>query len=91
MAKVKLFGALRDRAATHEVAVPDGKTIRQILVYLADEYGREVGDLLLEKKDGELQKRHPVVILINGISQVDLEKVVGDGEGVSIFPAVAGG
>ena len=91
MTQVKLFGALRDRAATHEVTVPDGKTIRQILVYLADEYGRDVGELLLEEKGGEMQKRHPVVILINGISQVDLEKVVGEGEGVSIFPAVAGG
>ena len=91
MTRIKLFGVLRDRAATNEVSVPDGRTIRQILGILSENYGREVGDLLLEEKEGELTKRHPVVILINGVSQVDLERVVDEGEEVSIFPAVAGG
>lgn len=91
MTKVKLFGVLRDRAQGDEVAVPAGKTIWEILGLLGEEYGSEVKNLLLEEKDGQMRKRHPVVILINGISQVDLDRVVGDDETVSIFPAIAGG
>lgn len=91
MVKVKLFGVLRDRVESGEVSVPGNKTIERILHHLADSYGPAVADLLLEEKDGELKKRTPVVILIDGISQTDLQRVVGDGEVVSIFPAVAGG
>ena len=91
MTKVKLFGVLRDRAKSTEVSVPGDRTIWQILGLLGKIYGPAVGDLLLEEKDGEMKKRHPVVILINGVSQVNLDRVVGDDETVSIFPAIAGG
>lgn len=91
MATVKLFGVLRDRAKIKEVSLPGDMTIHQILVNLGEKYGPEVKELLFEEKEGKLVKRPPVVILINGISQVDLERVVGDDEVVSIFPAVAGG
>ena len=91
MTTVKLFGVLRDKVKSSEVSIPADRTIRQILGRLAKIYGPAVGDLLLEKKDGELKKRYPVIILINGISQVDLDRVIGDNETVSIFPAIAGG
>lgn len=91
MAKVKLFGILRDKAKCRETSVPGDKTIRQLLGLLGDEYGPAVGGLLFEERDGELRKRPPVVILIDGISQTDLHRVVGADEVVSIFPAVAGG
>jgi molybdopterin converting factor small subunit len=91
MATIKLFGALRDRAKTGLVRVEGEKTLLGILEHLAELYGPEVRNLLLEEKDGKLQKRLPVVILINGISQIDLVRIVGDGETITIFPAVAGG
>jgi len=91
MTTVKLFGVLRDKVKSSEVSVPADRTIRQILGLLAEEHGPDIGNLLLEERDGELRKRYPVVILINGISQVDLDRVIGDNETVSIFPAIAGG
>ena len=91
MATVKLFGTLRDRTGTDRIRVEGGKTILWILEYLAELYGPEVRNLLLEKKDGKTRKRLPVVILINGISQIDLDRTVGEEETVTVFPAVAGG
>ncbi len=91
MTAVKLFGVLRDRAGTGKVEVPEEMTIRGILENLAETYGEPVGSLLLEEKDGGRVKRQPVVILIGGIAQPDLERKVGREETVSIFPAVAGG
>jgi len=91
MATVKLFGTLRDRAGTARIRVEGGKTILWILEYLSELYGPEVGNLLLEEKDGQMRKRLPVVILINGISQINLDRTVGEEETVTIFPAVAGG
>lgn len=82
---------LRDRAGEDRFAVPGGKTIRQILDLLSEEYGESVRRLLLEEKDGELIKRAPVVIIINGHTQVDLSRVVDDEDIVAIFPSVAGG
>ena len=91
MAAVKLFGTLRDRAQTSQVRVEGDKTIFQILEHLTELYGSEVRNLLLEEKEGKPQKRLPVVILINGISQIDLTRIVKDEDTVTIFPAVAGG
>ena len=91
MATVKLFGTLKDRAGTNRIQVEGERTIIQILEHLAELYGPEVRNLLLEEKKGKLCKRVPVVILINGISQIDLTRVVGEEQAVSIFPAVAGG
>jgi molybdopterin converting factor small subunit len=91
MAKVKLFGALRDRAEIGMVEAPGGMTIRGILEHLGKTYGSPVRDLLLEEKDGRMVKRQAVVILIEGRSQIDLERPVGLEETVTIFPAVAGG
>ncbi len=91
MATVKLFGVLRDRAGTGKVEVPGGMTIRGILEYLGKIYGSPVRDLLLEEKAGRQEKRQPVVILIEGRPQIDLEREVGRDETVTIFPAVAGG
>ena len=91
MAAVKLFGMLRDRAGEDQVTVPGGKTIRQILDLLSEEYGESVRRLLLEEKDGELIKRPPVVIIINGHTQVDLSRLVDEEDVVAIFPSVAGG
>ena len=88
---VKLFGVLRDRTKTNCVQVEGEKTILRILEHLAELYGPEVRNLLLEEKDGKVNKRLPVIILINGISQIDLGRIVEDGETVTIFPAVAGG
>jgi len=91
MTTVKLFGALRDRAGTGKVEIPEGVTIREILDRLGEKYGPPVRDLLLEEKAGRPVKRQPVVILIAGLPQLDLERRVGPEETVSIFPAVAGG
>jgi len=91
MATVKLFGTLRDRAGTGRIQVEGGKTILRILEHLAELYGPEVRNLLLEEKDGKMCKRLPVVILINGISQINLDRTVGEEETVTVFPAVAGG
>ena len=91
MTKVKLFGALRDTVKRREVAVPADLTIWQIMSHLKERYGPAVGSLLFQEKNGGLVKRDPVVILIKGISQTDLHRVVPDGEVVSMFPAVAGG
>ncbi len=91
MAKVKLFGVLRDRAGTGRVEVPGEVTIRGILEYLAETYGPPVRDLLLEEKGGRPVKRQPVVILIGGRPQLDPDRKVGLEETVTIFPAVAGG
>lgn len=91
MAKVKLFGALRDRVGRREVEIPDGLSLMGILTSLAERYGDPVAGLLLEESDGTLKKRQPVVILISGHTQKDLARVVTNGETVSIFPAVAGG
>ena len=88
---MKLFGALRDRAGTGKVEIPEGMSIRGILEYLGQTYGPPVRDLLLEEKDGRKEKRQPVVILIEGMPQRDLEREVGRDETVTIFPAVAGG
>ncbi|MDP8236321.1 MAG: MoaD/ThiS family protein [Candidatus Erginobacter occultus] len=88
---MKLFGALRDRAGTGMVEAPGGMTIRGILEYLGKTYGPPVRDLLLEEKDGRQEKRQPVVLLIEGRPQIDLEREVGRDETVTIFPAVAGG
>ncbi len=91
MAKVKLFGALRDRAGTGVVEVPGEMTIRGILEYLAESFGEPVGSLLLEEREGETVKRQPVVILIGGMPQLDPDRKVGPEETLTIFPAVAGG
>ena len=88
---VKLFGVLRDRTRTNRVQVEGKKTILRILEHLSELYGPAVRNLLLEEKDGKVNKRLPVIILINGISQIDLGRIVEDGETVTIFPAVAGG
>ena len=88
---VKLFGVLRDRTKTNCVQVEGEKTILRILEHLSELYGPAVRNLLLEEKDGKVNKRLPVIILINGISQIDLGRIVEDGETVTIFPAVAGG
>jgi len=66
-------------------------TIRGILEYLGQTYGSPVRDLLLEEREGATLKRQPVVILIEGRPQIDLERPVGLEETVTIFPAVAGG
>lgn len=91
MTTVKLFGALRDRAGTGAVEVPGDRTIREILDRLGEKYGPPVRDLLLEEREGGAVKRQPVVILIGGMPQLDLERRVGPDETVTIFPAVAGG
>jgi MoaD family protein len=91
MATIKIFGTLRDRAGIGQIKISGGKTIWQILALLGEKYGDLVRRLLLEEKDGELVKRAPVVIIINGHTQVDLRRIVEDGETVTIFPAVAGG
>ena len=91
MATVKLFGTLRDRVGKDRVAVPRGMNIRQILDLLGEEYGEQVRGILLEEKDGKLIKRAPVVIIINGNTQVDLSRVVDEEDIVAIFPTVAGG
>jgi molybdopterin converting factor small subunit len=49
---VKLFGVLRDRTRTNRVQVEGEKTILRILEHLAELYGPEVRNLLLEKKTG---------------------------------------
>lgn len=91
MAKVKLFGVLRDRAGSGETELAGDLTVFGILERLGERYGPEVEGLLLEEKDGRTVKRPPVVILIEGRPQINLERRVGSGETVSIFPAVAGG
>ncbi len=91
MPTVKLFGALRDRAGTDRVSVRGERTIRQILEVLSKEYGPPIRDLLLEEREGELVRRTPVVILINGVTQLDLNRTVHEEESVTIFPSVAGG
>jgi molybdopterin converting factor small subunit len=91
MTKVRLFGALRDRVGRNEVDLPGGTSLMGILASLAELYGEPVGRLLLEESDGTLKKRQPVVILISGRTQKDLDRLVTNGETVSIFPAVAGG
>ena len=91
MAKVKLFGVLRDRAGTGEAELAGDLTLREILERLGERYGPEVERLLLEERDGRKVKRHPVVLLIGGMPQIDLERPVGTDETVTIFPAVAGG
>ena len=91
MATVKLFGVLRDRAGEGQIIVPGGKTVRKILDLLGEECGESVRRLLLEEKDGESVKRAPVVIIINGHTQVDLSRVVDEEDIVAIFPTVAGG
>jgi len=91
MATIKIFGTLRDRAGIGQIKISGGKTIWQILALLGEKYGDSVRRLLLEEKDGELVKSAPVVIIINGHTQVDLGRIVEDGETVTIFPAVAGG
>lgn len=91
MAKVKLFGVLRDRAGTGETELAGDLTIFGILERLGERYGPGVEQLLLEEQDGRKVKRPPVVVLIGGMAQIDLERKVGREETVSIFPAVAGG
>ncbi|MFH1037725.1 MAG: MoaD/ThiS family protein [PVC group bacterium] len=91
MPTVKLFGVLRDRARTGRVSISGKKTILEILKHLAAVYGSPIGELLLETRDGEMVRRPPVVILINGVSQTDPGRVVGEEESVTIFPSVAGG
>jgi molybdopterin converting factor small subunit len=91
MATVKLFGVLRDRAGLGETEFTEDLTLLEILEHLGERYGSGVEQLLLEEKDGRGVKRQPVVILIGGMAQIDLERKVGREETVSIFPAVAGG
>jgi molybdopterin converting factor small subunit len=91
MATVKLFGVLRDRAGIGETEFTEDQTLFKILESLGERYGSGVEQLLLEEKDGRRVKRPPVVILIEGRPQIDLDRLVGPAETVSIFPAVAGG
>ena len=91
MTTVKLFGVMRDRAGTGAVELPEGVTIRGILERLSETYGPPARDLLLEERDGITVKRQPVVILIGGMPQLDLDRPVNRDETVTIFPAVAGG
>lgn len=91
MATVKLFGALRDRAGTGKTEFGEELTLLEILKLLSEVYGPQVGELLLAEKAGRPVKRQPVIILIGGLPQTDLERKVGREETVTIFPAVAGG
>ena len=91
MPTVKLFGVLKDRAGKNRVFIPGKKTILEILTFLSEKYGPRVKDLLIEKQNGEMKRRTSVVILIEGMAQVDLQREVEEEEVVTIFPSVAGG
>jgi MoaD family protein len=68
-------------------------TIKDLLVLMCNEFGREFTNLLFDTKTGDL--RGDISILLNGRHCVSLpgrlDSELSDGDEVSLLPVVAGG
>ena len=88
MAIVKLFGGLRDRAATAQTEV-SGATVREILLALCDG-NDELRSAIFAGE--ELQPHVRVIIAGRDIELIQgLDTPVSDTEQLAVFPPIAGG
>lgn len=89
---VKFYATIKNVTKTSEAFVEMEKgTIGDIMNILADKYGKDFREIVLDKNGG-ISKN--IKMLLNGkyIDYIDgLNSPVGDGDAIYLFPAIGGG
>ena len=88
--RVKFFAYFRDYTGEKEIKTHHYPTVKELLLFLAEEYGKKMRDALFDRQEisGE------VIILVNGRNIYFLDEInteLCDEDEISIFPVVAGG
>jgi sulfur-carrier protein len=87
---VRLPTVLRTQAGGRSTVTVEGSTIKDVLDRLVNEFPGMTGQLLND--DGSLHRFVNVYVNDDDVRYLsDLETPVGDGDEVSLLPAVAGG
>ncbi|MGI6253297.1 MAG: MoaD/ThiS family protein [Aminivibrio sp.] len=90
MIKVLFFANIRDYTGVKETEADGPQTIMELLISLAEVYGREFHDEAFE--EGEISDR--VIVMVNGRHIAHTgggETPLSDGDTVAIFPIIGGG
>jgi MoaD family protein len=87
VAKVKLWGSLREAVGKESVSVPDGISLRKMIDHLAEKYGGKVKEQIVNRKT----TKPYVLILVNGDTGKSLDTLIKKGDKIEIFPPVGGG
>jgi MoaD family protein len=71
----------------------DALSLREILEYLANRFGNDFSELILDQETKELADH--VMLLVNGFNYLYLPKMLDtdlkDGDEIALFPPIAGG
>lgn len=95
MMKIHLRGYLtiKDLIGDRPVELPDGYSVRSLLVLLSEQFGDGIESLIQFDLDGNLAQT--MVVLVNGRSANylpdGLDTSLDDGDEVAMFPPIAGG
>ncbi|NLA91661.1 MAG: MoaD/ThiS family protein [Synergistaceae bacterium] len=88
--KVLFFANIRDYTGVKETEADGPQTIMELLISLAEVYGREFHDEAFE--EGEISDR--VIVMVNGRHIAHTgggETPLSNGDTVAIFPIIGGG
>ncbi len=88
---VHYFNVLATRAGkrTEVISLPEGSSVRDLIVQLADRNSSEFRESVLNK--GEISTYLRVFVNHRIIQAQELDRCLTEGDGVMLFPAVAGG
>ncbi|HHY39447.1 MAG TPA: MoaD/ThiS family protein [Clostridia bacterium] len=84
--------ATKKRSET--LSVPEGTTLRTLLLYLSERYGRQFREMILSEGDASAPSVSPHArIFLDGdaVSEGILDRSLEDGAEISIFMAISGG
>jgi len=91
---INLFSSIRYAAgaSTIEIMFPSGRTVYELLSFVADKYGKELKDELFLPDGNEL--RDDLTIIVNGMiarQSAALEKKIEDSTVITLLPVFPGG
>lgn len=97
MITVKVRGAigidnLMGGGGGHEIAVPEGTTVRELLDILADKYGDDFRNIIYQNEKKELRQGLSALLNDRELAAAGgLDTRLQDGDHLSIIPVLAGG